>query len=224
MSTQTRAAVGVFGPGHSALRDVIAKRLETTGLQVVRDHTDGSLAGAVFVAGSPVSYEIEGDSLGTYVRTVVDSASTIAQALTLGPARSRSLVLVSPPLSDALTASASAISTASGALLGLCRALVVELGDTGLRINIVQPGLMQDARDIGPLPTIPLERPEGKLTTPEDVAYAVEFLLSADSSYITGVQVDVDGGVSENRHAAASVLWSENLTSPDGPGISALIT
>jgi NAD(P)-dependent dehydrogenase (short-subunit alcohol dehydrogenase family) len=223
MSTPTKSAVGVFGPNHSALRDVIAKHLETTGLQVVGDHTDGNLDGAVFVAGSPVSYNIDGGDLGTYVGDVVDTVSTIAQALTSGPARSRSLVLVSPPLSDTLVAGASAISTVSGALVGLCRALVVELGDTGLRINVVQPGLMRDV-STAPLPTIPLERPEGKLTTPEDVAYAAHFLLSADSSYITGVQIDVDGGVSENRHAAASVLWSESLTSPDGPGLAALIT
>lgn len=89
--------------------------------------------------------------------------------------------------------------TAKYALLGLARSLAVELAAKGVRVNCVSPGFTQTALTaqvderiqqliVG---SVPLKR----LATPEDVAAAVAFLVSTDSSYLTGVNLPVSGGV-----------------------------
>ncbi len=224
MTSAAQATVAVYSPTGSAIGDAVLDQLGTTAARAEDTASPGHLHGAVFVTGAPGEYGIEDERVGAYVAHVVEAATAIATTLASGVSESSALVIVLPPLSDTLSAGATPISIAAGALVGLCRALAVDLGDRGLRVNLVQPGLMHTASSLGPMPTIPLERPGGKHTEAVDVAHAVEFLLSDDSSYITGVQLDVDGGVSEDRHAAVSVLWADGLLTPDGPGLAALLT
>jgi len=54
-------------------------------------------------------------------------------------------------------------------------------------------GLLPEEADKGIIGTIPLNR----LGTPQDLAKAAVFLASDDSAYITGVELDVDGGVAQ---------------------------
>lgn len=95
-------------------------------------------------------------------------------------------------------------SASKGALKALTTAAAVELAPLGIRVNAVAPGMTSTPlyeawlaeekdpqavqRDV--LSAIPL----GRLATPADVAAAVSFLASADSAYITGVTLPVDGG------------------------------
>ena len=86
-----------------------------------------------------------------------------------------------------------------GAIDSLTVAMAKELAPHGIRVNAVRPGViatsMHDAhggeetiRRIAP--TIPL----GRAGTPEEVAAAVVFLLSSQSSYVHGAVLDVSGG------------------------------
>jgi NAD(P)-dependent dehydrogenase (short-subunit alcohol dehydrogenase family) len=54
-------------------------------------------------------------------------------------------------------------------------------------------GLIPKEAHAGIIDTIPLAR----LGTPEDLGKAAAFLASDDSAYITGVELDVDGGVAQ---------------------------
>jgi glucose 1-dehydrogenase len=88
-----------------------------------------------------------------------------------------------------------------GGLKMLTRNLAIELAPYGITINNIAPGaietpinkaLLNDPAKLKPLlENIPLRR----LGTPEDVAGVATFLASADSDYITGTTVLVDGGL-----------------------------
>jgi 3-oxoacyl-[acyl-carrier protein] reductase len=89
-------------------------------------------------------------------------------------------------------------SAATGAVLGLTRALAREAAPWGITANAVVPGLI-DTEGLGVIP--PEQRAWGervialrRVARPEEVAAAAVFLASPLASYITGVSLPVDGG------------------------------
>ncbi len=82
----------------------------------------------------------------------------------------------------------------------LCRYAAEELGATGVRVNTVQPGIIDDELMSfitagGPLLDDYLaEMPISRLGTVEDIAEAVRFLAGPESSWITGDNLAIDGG------------------------------
>jgi 3-oxoacyl-[acyl-carrier protein] reductase len=90
-------------------------------------------------------------------------------------------------------------TASKAALIGLTRALCKELGPRGIRVNTVAPGLTETEPGAG-LPPAAVERivgmtALGRICQPEDVAGAVLFLIGDTSRYISGVTLNVDGGV-----------------------------
>jgi NAD(P)-dependent dehydrogenase (short-subunit alcohol dehydrogenase family) len=97
----------------------------------------------------------------------------------------------------------SAYTAAKTALLGLTRALAIELSPCRVRVNAVAPGWIETAMsqkaladDAGRKQKILDRTPLGKLGEPLDVGYAVVYLCSPAAKFITGVVLPVDGGVS----------------------------
>ncbi|QEI05230.1 SDR family oxidoreductase [Pigmentiphaga aceris] len=91
-------------------------------------------------------------------------------------------------------------SAAKAGVLGLARAMAREFGPDNVRVNAVTPGLIQtditagkltDAMKVDILKGIPLNR----LGDAQDVANVCLFLASDLSSYLTGVTLDVNGGM-----------------------------
>ena len=91
-------------------------------------------------------------------------------------------------------------SAAKAAVLGLGKAMARELGPDNVRVNSIAPGLihtditgglMQDERRHAIIDGIPL----GRLGEAQDVANAALFLASDLSSYLTGITLDVNGGM-----------------------------
>ena len=98
---------------------------------------------------------------------------------------------------------ASAYSATKAALRSLARTTAAELVGRGIRVNAVAPGpivtpifektgLPKEAFD-GFAQMVPMKR----FGQPEEVAGAVAFLASKDASYITGVELNVDGGLGQ---------------------------
>ncbi|OUV98739.1 MAG: 3-oxoacyl-[acyl-carrier-protein] reductase [Betaproteobacteria bacterium TMED156] len=90
-------------------------------------------------------------------------------------------------------------SAAKAGIGGFCRSVAKELASRSITANCIAPGYIEtDMTDSiennvkqNILSNIPLKR----FGRPEDVANAVSFLVSEDASYITGVTLNVDGGM-----------------------------
>ena len=91
-----------------------------------------------------------------------------------------------------------AYCVSKAALDALTRALALELGPRGVRVNAVAPGLVatETSRVLWEVREDELgrARPLGRLGQPGDVAEATLFLLSDRSSWVTGTVLVVDGG------------------------------
>ncbi|CAN7403372.1 glucose 1-dehydrogenase [Phenylobacterium sp. LjRoot219] len=87
------------------------------------------------------------------------------------------------------------------AVTGLTRALALELGGRGIRVNSVHPGIIETPL-VKKTPPSSLERlkravarqPIARMGRPEEIANAVLFFASDESSYCTGASLVVDGG------------------------------
>ena len=94
-------------------------------------------------------------------------------------------------------------SASKAGLVALCRGLAREYAKYGIRANLIAPGIV----DVGMAAKQWREEPDyqarakraiplGRLQHPDEVAKGIAFLLSEDSSYMTGATLLMDGGAS----------------------------
>jgi NAD(P)-dependent dehydrogenase (short-subunit alcohol dehydrogenase family) len=92
------------------------------------------------------------------------------------------------------------------ALRSFARTWTTDLKDRGIRVNAVSPGYIDTPGLNGLLASSGTERrqsmsaetvPLGRFGTPDDIAKAVVFLASDDSSYMAGAEIFVDGGYAQ---------------------------
>jgi meso-butanediol dehydrogenase/(S,S)-butanediol dehydrogenase/diacetyl reductase len=95
-----------------------------------------------------------------------------------------------------------AYNAAKAAVINLTRAMAIDHGKDGIRVNAVCPGLV-DTPLAAPLAAIPglwdrwtRDIPMGRAARPEEIAEVIAFLASPAASYMTGSIVLVDGGKS----------------------------
>lgn len=118
-----------------------------------------------------------------------------------------SIILTSSTTGTAGTANFSVYSASKAAVRNFARSWILDLKDRNIRVNVVSPGLTETAgvtdlfgggdqaesiKDhfIGSIPS-------ARIGQPEDVANAVLFLASKDSSFINGIELFVDGGMNQ---------------------------
>jgi NAD(P)-dependent dehydrogenase (short-subunit alcohol dehydrogenase family) len=93
-----------------------------------------------------------------------------------------------------------AYSASKGAIVSLTRSIAIQFAPKGVRANCIHPGFvdtpLQTVRTSDPawVEAASAAIPLGRLGTPRDVVNAALFLASDEASYITGIELVVDGG------------------------------
>lgn len=94
-------------------------------------------------------------------------------------------------------------SAAKGGVIGFTKALARELARHGITVNTIPPSLVdtplaRESERSGQGPNVDMlaqHIPIARAGTPADIAYACEFLCSDGASYITGQEINVNGGI-----------------------------
>jgi NAD(P)-dependent dehydrogenase (short-subunit alcohol dehydrogenase family) len=137
----------------------------------------------------------------TYNTNVKGLLFSFQKALPLLP-KGASVILIGSIAASIGIPAMSVYSSTKAAVRSLVRGWLLDTKPLGIRINVLRPGhtmtpgfksLIPREAHSSVVDTIPL----GRLGTPEDLGKAAVFLASNDSAYITGIELDVDGGAAQ---------------------------
>jgi len=129
-----------------------------------------------------------------------------AAAPHLAAAAPSSVVLIASVLATTAMKERVAYCASKAGVLGMTRAMALDLAGMGVRVNAISPSLVltELARDILSRETDPAatlsrreaQHPLGRLGTPKDIGAAAVYLASEASSWMTGQNLILDGGLS----------------------------
>jgi NAD(P)-dependent dehydrogenase (short-subunit alcohol dehydrogenase family) len=140
----------------------------------------------------------------TFGRNVTAVIFTVQKALPI-LAKGSSVILTGSTAGTEGTANFSVYSASKAAVRNLARSWVLDLKDTGIRVNVLSPGatrtpglveLAGDDKDQqqGLLDYLASRIPLGRVGEAEEIAKAALFLASDDSSFVNGAELFADGG------------------------------
>lgn len=169
------------------------------------DFGGGTIDVLVNCAGGMVARKTLADMDEAFFDTVMDlnfkSAFLVTKAALPHLAKGSAIVnLSSQAARDGGGPGASIYAASKGALTTLTRSWAKELGPQGIRVNALCPGLIGTSfHDI-------FSKPEGRAAVagntplrreghPDEVAAAVAFLASEDAAFLTGLNMDINGGL-----------------------------
>ena len=189
-----------------------AQHCDATDFQQVEDlvarviDRHGSLDGVANFAGSiiikPVTNVSQEDFLETINQNLTSAFATVrAAARPMQKAGKGSIVLMSSCAARIGLMHHEAIAAAKGGVISLAQTAAASMASKGVRVNCVAPGLV-DTPMAERLTSSDKAReasesmhPLGRLGTPHDTAPLIEWLLTDESSWVTGQCFGVDGGL-----------------------------
>ena len=208
--SELKAAIKEIGGSVASVQGDVSKLddLDRLFAQIKKEkgRLDIVFANAGFAKYAPVgkiTEELYDEIFNVNVRGVL---FTVQKSLPLLPDGASIILNASIVASKGLSAN-SVYSASKAAVRSFARTWTTDLKDRRIRVNAVSPGSIDTpglsqllaSSETGQqrLKMLPTVVPLGRLGTPDEIAKAVVFLASDDSSYITGTELFVDGGFAQ---------------------------
>lgn len=172
----------------------------------IAEYLPERLHGLVYAVGSinlkPFSRYTQEDFIRDYQLNVIGAVRIIQLAYrSLRNAGSSSIVLLSSVAAKTGMPYHASISASKAGVEGLALSLAAEFASQNIRVNVIAPSLT-DTLLAGNLLNTPEKReasakrhPLGRIGKPEDIASTIAFLLSDNSSWMSGQIIGIDGGM-----------------------------
>jgi NAD(P)-dependent dehydrogenase (short-subunit alcohol dehydrogenase family) len=184
--------------------DVLDEGTMTAAFTAALAHADGTVHlvnnAGITQPGSPQTDEVWQSTIGVNLTAPFRWSRSFAALAAEGRIREGGIVFIGSLATQMGFPRNPAYQASKAGALGLTRAFAYDLGPLGIRVNCVSPGYIHTAMTDGSFqnPDLNLARRRhtllGRWGQPDDVANAVAFLCDTASSYITGINLPVDGG------------------------------
>ncbi len=203
-------AVDRVGDGLAGTHNLVADLSEEEAFASITDVTESKLGGCDMlfnnagICPAGAFDDMTDDMWNAALSINVTAAMKLTRALLpmLRASKAGRIVNTGSIMSRYGNAGLVAYATSKHAVLGLTRALAMELGPDGITVNCVQPGAIETGMTKAMFETDPSSHDYyagraalGRVGLPEDVADVMIFLASDDARFITGQGIMVDGGV-----------------------------
>ena len=199
------AAIADLGPSARAVQGSISDEADLDRLYAAVKAERGSLD-IVFVNAGTGSQVPLGQMTAEHIDEIFDtnvkgSIFTVQKALSL-MGEGGSIILTGSSAGSTGSPAFSAYSASKAAVRSLARSWAIDLKGTGIRVNVLSPGptateLAKEAVGEEGLKAFGSMNPLQRVAEPTEIGAVAAFLASADSSFMTGSEVAVDGGLAQ---------------------------
>ena len=199
------AAIADLGPSARAVQGSISDEADLDRLYAAVKAERGSLD-IVFVNAGTGSQVPLGQMTAEHIDEIFDtnvkgSIFTVQKALPL-MGEGGSIILTGSSAGSTGSPAFSAYSASKAAVRSLARSWAIDLKGTGIRVNVLSPGptateLAKEAVGEEGLKAFGSMNPLQRVAEPTEIGAVAAFLASADSSFMTGSEVAVDGGLAQ---------------------------
>ena len=203
-------AVAAIGPGVNAVQGDVSNlddldRLFAT-VRAERGRLDVLFANAGLGEMAPLGAITESSLDLVFDVNVKGTLFTVQKALPLMKAGG-SIILTGSTTGSMGSPAFSVYSATKAAIRNFARCWALDLKTTGIRVNVLSPGatatpgllngLARSGRQDVLISGLIAQTPIGRMGRPEEIAAAALFLASDDSSFMTGSEMFVDGGMAQ---------------------------
>ncbi|REE91650.1 NAD(P)-dependent dehydrogenase (short-subunit alcohol dehydrogenase family) [Paenibacillus taihuensis] len=170
-----------------------------------KGHLDFLFANAGLGSILPLGHITEEQYRLTFAVNVKGTLFTVQKALPLFPNGTGSIILTGSTAGTIGDAGFSVYGGSKAALRQMARNWIMDLKGTGIRLNVLSPGMVHtpayddlfgEALD-QVLASAKDNVPMGRVGKTDEIASAVMFLASEESSYVNGIELFVDGGMAQ---------------------------
>jgi len=181
--------VVAFGIRHFGQIDILVNNASVTGMPAISPMLESDK--------STVDAIVDINLKGTFY-----CSQAVAKRM-VGAGRGGSIIHVSSVGAYAAQEFASLYCATKAAQVSLAQSMALELAPHGIRVNSIAAGdinteasanITAEKQDVGASKRYVRETPLGRRGTPRDIGYAVAYLASEESSFVTGATLLVDGG------------------------------